>query len=195
MIIRPWDNEPETVENWFAHGLECAMMRNACKAWWGYVAVPAGHPLHGRSFRDSVYVTDDTLNRPLDMDKVGVLNIFACATKIVKQNLANNLMPICVALDCHGGITWTNDHQPNHEPDGRWWYGFDCSHAGDITPSVSEHMGYDIDGTARYRDINYVRGVTEELARQIAEWKGKETPDDVGRGEKSEETPGTTTQE
>lgn len=181
MIIRPWDNEPEEVPNWQAHGLECAMKRNHGRAWCGYVAVPEGHALHGKHYDDKVYVDSGVMNRPIDVDKVGVLNIFCSATAETKDGLANGLMPLSVSLDCHGGLTWAADHQPGHEPDGRWWLGFDCSHAGDITPEISKLMGYDLDPYSRYRDIEYVRGVTEELARQIAEWSGPLTPDDVGR--------------
>ncbi len=43
----PWHAEPDHVE--FEHdGMPCILHRNA--AWCGYVAVPPGHPWHGKSY-------------------------------------------------------------------------------------------------------------------------------------------------
>jgi len=42
----PWRNEPDA-KDWEAHGLKCAMRRNATGAWCGYVGVPVDHPHYG----------------------------------------------------------------------------------------------------------------------------------------------------
>lgn len=49
----PWDGEPDRIE--FEHaGLPCLMRRVAATgAWCGYVAVPPGHPDHGKSWGDA----------------------------------------------------------------------------------------------------------------------------------------------
>lgn len=46
----PWDAEPEDRIEWRddATGLPCLMVRPDHGAWCGYVAVPPGHPWHGR---------------------------------------------------------------------------------------------------------------------------------------------------
>jgi hypothetical protein len=40
---------------------------------------------------------------------------------------------ICLAIGVHGGITWSGE-LPNEHHQGLFWYGFDCSHAGDLVP-------------------------------------------------------------
>jgi len=45
----PWDNEPNRIE-WYHNGLPCLMNRNKLGVWCGYVAVPPGHPLHGKHY-------------------------------------------------------------------------------------------------------------------------------------------------
>jgi hypothetical protein len=45
----PWDGEPDRVE-FKAHGLPCLMRRTERGNWCGYVAVPPGHPLHGKGY-------------------------------------------------------------------------------------------------------------------------------------------------
>src|SRR5688572_11433893 len=51
----PWQTEPDRVE--FEHaGLPCLMSRHPTLGHWcGYVAVPPGHPMHGKEY-DSVEV-------------------------------------------------------------------------------------------------------------------------------------------
>lgn len=48
----PWDAEPDRAQ-WRdeATGLPCLAVRNAHLGYWcGYVAVPAGHPAHGKNY-------------------------------------------------------------------------------------------------------------------------------------------------
>lgn len=44
---QPWDDEPDRVE-WKHEGFPCLIVRNESGALCGYVAVPPGHPWHGR---------------------------------------------------------------------------------------------------------------------------------------------------
>lgn len=47
----PWSSEPDRLE-FEASGLPCLLRRNDLGAWCGYVAVPRGHPCHGKSLHD-----------------------------------------------------------------------------------------------------------------------------------------------
>ena len=44
----PWDDEPDHIDFVTAAGLPGIMHRNSMGAWCGYVAVPPGHPSHGK---------------------------------------------------------------------------------------------------------------------------------------------------
>lgn len=51
--VGPWVDEPDRVEWKSAGGLPCLIVRNAaCGHLCGYVAVPPGHPMHGRGTDD-----------------------------------------------------------------------------------------------------------------------------------------------
>lgn len=34
-------------------------------------------------------------------------------------------------IDCHGGVTYCEDHLFGQDDKNTWWIGFDCAHAGD----------------------------------------------------------------
>lgn len=48
----PWDAESDREEWKTAAGLPGLMARNRMGAWCGYVAVPPGHPYHGKGYDD-----------------------------------------------------------------------------------------------------------------------------------------------
>jgi hypothetical protein len=53
------------------------------------------------------------------------------------------------------------------EPDDVWWFGFDCAHYGDLSPSYdSKYRGHD--ELAVYRDLGYVERECANLAAQLA---------------------------
>jgi hypothetical protein len=74
-----------------------------------------------------------------------------------------------IDANVHGGLTYARSHAPYCEPDGCWWIGFDCAHAGDLTPGVGRLTGREsaFEGD-QYRDINYVVAECESLASQMA---------------------------
>jgi hypothetical protein len=127
----PWTDEPDRVE--FEHaGLPCLINRNHMGALCGYVAVPTGHPWHGRNYSDDE-----------------------------------------ISVDVHGGLSYSHKcqceicHKPKPgEPDGVWWFGFDCGHCWDLIP-VTLTYGFSLDREV-YRDIAYVRREVESLAEQLA---------------------------
>lgn len=75
----------------------------------GYIALSAGHKLHGKHYDDDA-----------------------------------------VPHDVHGGWTYSEDHAPGEDPDGQWYFGFDCAHAGDLVPGSTAFEG-DV-----YRDQDFV---------------------------------------
>jgi hypothetical protein len=64
-------------------------------------------------------------------------------------------------LDVHGGITYSDKDKGARDV---WWFGFDCSHSCDFMP-----MNESIGDPANYKDLNYVRNETENLAKQLSE--------------------------
>lgn len=135
----PWDGEPDKI-SWTdeATGLSCLIVRNRIGSLCGYVAVEPGHPLHGSS----------------DWD---------------------------IPLDAHGGITFTDScdedapiegaicHVPAPgKPADVWWFGFDCAHAWDVSPALSQVLGRFPNGTdITYKTVGYVRSECERLAAQL----------------------------
>lgn len=143
----PWIDEPDKV-SWTdeATGRPCLIHRNRMGALCGYVAVDPGHPLHGKSYDD-------------------------------------------YGAEVHGGLTYaapcaeTDDeshgicHVPEPgKPDDVWWFGFDCSHAGDLNPAhlhisrkyaaaVARDDG--LFGRDEYRDVAYVVRECQKLAKEL----------------------------
>lgn len=80
----------------------------------------------------------------------------------------------------HGGLTFADRWD-----DGEgWWFGFDCGHAGDVSPFMLEYRNHQPDGLLsqmtrqrsestlwreEYRDVQYVMSHCERLAVQLAE--------------------------
>lgn len=51
------------------------------------------------------------------------------------------------------------------ESDNVWWFGFDCAHAGDLSPAYDKGHAFRSEST--YRDIQYVRDEVTSLAQQL----------------------------
>lgn len=99
----PWNNEPDHVV-WEHNGFPCLMHRGWSGAWCGYVAVPPGHPLHGKDYNDLDYESG-----------IG---------SIAHGGLTYS--GPCSGAICHVA-------KPG-EPDDVHWFGFDCAHSFDRTP-------------------------------------------------------------
>lgn len=63
-------------------------------------------------------------------------------------------------VDVHGGCTY---YEQDDELGG-WVVGFDCAHAGDLSPGLTMSMPED-----KYRDMEFVMGECRHLAHQIKE--------------------------
>jgi hypothetical protein len=78
----------------------------------------------------------------------------------------------------HGGVTYADRctgpvcHVPAPgEPDDVWWIGFDCAHAGDISPALNKHhdMRWGVLAIGEeYRTVEYVRAECTRLAEQAS---------------------------
>jgi hypothetical protein len=85
-------------------------------------------------------------------------------------------------LDVHGGVTYGGPaFWPDAENDLDWGFGFDCAHAGDVSPMMDATIRnmlyqYEDEAWARrqahfgdvYRDLAYVTRQVEQLAAQLA---------------------------
>lgn len=159
-----WDNEPNK-EEFEAHGLKCFVNRvmglgHLC----GYVGVQSEHPLFGKEYNDLVKVDPSEFSKKIDMDRVGVLNLFYAGAKNNEETIKQNLLELCLALECHGGLTYSGKASFLTNDESYWFFGFDAAHAGDLRP-LNE---YSFDGV--YRDFEYIKNDTINLAKQISEW-------------------------
>jgi hypothetical protein len=82
-----------------------------------------------------------------------------------------------VKVKVHGGLTYADRcqgsicHVPQPGmPDNVWWLGFDCAHWGDVVPGMIRIPEIPEAGEryGTYKDLAYVRGETERLARQLS---------------------------
>lgn len=155
-----WETEPDTLD--FiddATGLPCHMHRHPRMGHWcGYIGVPAGHSWHGKGYSDQVKTPSGILERQCNIDELGVVNVF-CAAHRIPDDWSS--APIDVLVRCHGGLTFADKPYWPDEKRADWWFGFDCSHAGDLTPRLSFHDG-DI-----YRDVNYVKAACIKACADI----------------------------
>jgi hypothetical protein len=80
-----------------------------------------------------------------------------------------NSLFIPEALEVHGGLTYSDymEYDPNH----RWWFGFDCAHAGDYSPGMFSLMSTAFLplGEQTYRTLVYVKEQLMSLADQLAD--------------------------
>lgn len=140
-----WDNEPDKVQ-WQDEvtGLPCIARRTDRGHWCGYVGVSETNSLFKKYYFD-----------------------------IIDANFS-----------VHGGLTYSsfcdpqeNEHGICHvpdagEPDHIWWFGFDCAHAGDLSPgycTMYKQLGFKSYEGMEYRTLEYVKAECAQLARQLRE--------------------------
>lgn len=144
----PWMTEPDKLVWKTSAGLTGMLIRTRSGHLCGYVAVDKSHPWHGRSYGDGEYPDSPE----------GQIRV-------------------------HGGLTYASEcaghicHVPEPgEPDDVWWFGFDCAHSGDWSPTswapyLKELRRMPGEGPCRaqYRDVDYVRAEVESMAAQLAD--------------------------
>lgn len=160
-----WLNEPATKSfKDEASGYEIQITRGPGGHLCGYVGVPGSHPFFGKNYNDTVAVPSEVAARSIDVDKVGAINIFCAALKA--DDLAKGEIDMVLAVDVHGGLTYSGERAPSSEIKGLWWLGFDCAHAGDLSPEYGTR-GFARDGV--YRNIAYVEAECASLAKQLSD--------------------------
>lgn len=154
-----WDNEPDE-ESGEYKGMKTFIKRGPVGHLCGYVGIPEGHPWFGKDYNDQVNVPKAIMERPIDVDKVGAINLLCAAGK--SDDMKEGFLDIVFAIDVHGGLTYASECVPMEKPDGFWWFGFDCAHAGDLVPRSTMARSNCI-----YRDIEFVRQEIKSLADQL----------------------------
>lgn len=136
----PWDGEPDRAEWRTTAGLHAIAHRVDHGAWCGYVAVPPGHPMHGKSDGDSeVYALEV---------HGGITYGAACRT------------PIChVAPPGEPDDVWWLGFDCIHCDD----------FAPRLSPNRSAFLYSGEGAGGTYRTLEYVREQCESLARQLAD--------------------------
>lgn len=132
----------ETVPaNWVDEetGLACAIVRGPMGALNGYVAVPPSHPWFQVGYSTAL-----------------------CQHEGCWEHSPESIITV------HGGITYAGSGVTGAEQnEGRWWFGFDTAHAGDLVPGLAERgvsFGDEVE-----RPFDYVKGQCKSMARQLAE--------------------------
>jgi len=134
-MANPWDTEPDHLD-FEAEGLPCVMRRGGGDVWCGYVGIGPEHPLFCLPTNHPLKLPASWFEgRKVDQG-FGPMDMFIHMLSGAKS--LEDATPICLAFHVHGGVNYAADHSPDAdriaEPDGRWWFGFDCGHAGDLAP-------------------------------------------------------------
>jgi hypothetical protein len=132
----------------------------------GYVAIGESHPFFGKDYSDKVVVGDKE-NIAFNGNYIGLL--IAAGSPETQAGIIS----IDLALDVHGGITYSDDHLYGIENGilGKlWWFGFDTLHSGDLKvfeDDIDRRFPHDDD---EYRDFDFVEAQTRKLAEQLAQY-------------------------
>jgi hypothetical protein len=165
----PWSNEPKKVQ-WVDTNtqLPCIIVRGPMGALCGYVGIYRSHPWHGVAYSTCTV---------------------RCGKDWCYEHSPEGILTV------HGGITFSSpcSHHEDESsgichipepgtPDDVWWFGFDCSHAYDVTPALlrfkDSFEGFKKDFKKRtsvsildresvYRDMKYVKTEIARLASQL----------------------------
>lgn len=163
-LLSPYFSEPDFFDS-CAFGLPIFACRNYMKAWCGYVGVPKGHSFFGMDYFERVATDRDNL-------RIGQQSPMAIFIEAMKED--DGKVALDILLDCPGGLTWANDHQPLGPKGKYWWFGFDCSHYNDLSPhDIISSMGescWKLETGAKYRDLKFVKSALYKLADQLSEF-------------------------
>ena len=129
----------------------------------GYVGVPKGHPLYGVSYSEQC----DALTFPADesIGKRGIIPVFCSDGEKASPE---------IVFDVHGGITYSGGNDEYPVESDLWWFGYDCSHAGDSpSPEVVADRIKRMGSIFRpgpdevHRSLDYCSSECESLAAQL----------------------------
>lgn len=161
---KAWESEPNSLD-WVdeASGYLIAMRRGPFGHWCAYVGIPKTHPWHGKDYDAPVKAPPGAMERHVDIDDIGAITLLCGSLDSVPEE---NIWRISVLCRCHGGLTWAADRPAGGKADGRWWFGFDCSHAGDYSPTLKRYGDADDYGDT-YREVGFVRAAIAKLCEDL----------------------------
>jgi hypothetical protein len=160
----------QTLDNGF-HGL---IIVGPLGALCGYVGIQGEHPLFEKEYSDcSLPSANPRGTKPEDSEPISEGGpVFPKSWQerqakrlVCGDRLWCNHSPEHI-LECHGGITYSGRGAYGMRED-LWYFGFDCSHSGDVIPGMPS--GYNSPDD-RYRESPYVQRNVESLAKQLAEY-------------------------
>lgn len=134
--------------------------------WCGYVGTPKTHPLYGKSYSDKMAITEELRNKKYDESRTPVISLL-CAS-INEHDVSLDLF-----FEVHGGTTYADNSLFMQPQKDLWWFGFDCSHAGDLS---SHSLSYPPIGNPVYRTKEYVMQECKNLAQQLKKWESHDRP-------------------
>lgn len=154
-----WESEQE--------GYKLFARRNSMKSWCGYAKLPAGHPFEGAAYRQN-FVVPKAVAESLRLGENSPISVLGNLDK------PEGIFSLDLLVEVHGGVTWADNHRPGGPVDG-WWLGFDCSHAGDLSPKdafwgacAEEKYPWWLTKGDEYRSLEYMQ---KELVRMVEDLK------------------------
>lgn len=128
----------------------------------GYVAVPKGHPLFGKSYHEQL---DLISQERASESTVGQKSPLLILTASVDGDEGQVRRSLDIVIDVHGGITYASEggKYPEPESDPSWWFGFDCAHSGDGTLSNEVYRRGPV------RTLEFCIEQCENMAKQLQE--------------------------
>lgn len=152
-----------------AAGLRAVVLMTSMGHHCGYVAVPAGHVLHGCEYS----APHAALSTPDDDEPLGKRSPIAVMCAALD---ASRLQAPDMVFNVHGGLTYSGGSAtyPAVSDDAPWWFGYDCAHLGDSPKPASSDAedSYFYGSGGEFRDLDYCAAECESLARQIVEKTG-----------------------
>lgn len=115
----------------------------------GYVGVPKGHPWFGIEYNQCLEGCPGEPNQ---------------FTPSITSWFCDHEKPETVT-EVHGGLTYSSMGDGEYLPEGYWWFGFDCAHAGDYVPGLAGLRISLLVGV--FRDKDYVEHECRNLAKQL----------------------------
>lgn len=162
-MSREWETEPDELD-FKAEGLQCAMRRGPVGSWCGYVGVSPEHPWYGMEYNSLVKQPSDFANRRIT-DQTSMIELFLHVARLDKRE---ETCTIGLALEVHGGITYSADHLPVADRGANlFWFGFDCAHSSDLVPGMIKYYPHRLIQGMIYRNQSYVVAECQSLARQL----------------------------
>lgn len=154
-IVKEWENEPNELAFFDKiTGYQCYIKRRMNDSYiylCGYVKIEENHPFHGLQYDNQLMISSRKM--------ITIKN----KTYFVDEYEDRDYETPSTLLDFYRGITYSDFDDGSFLPKG-FWYGFTCSHSGDLYRL--EDFG---NKTLTYRNIEYVKNECLLLARKLKE--------------------------